>query len=137
MASSLPPSCAVGTRILMAEDDPMVAKAYQLVLEGAGFLVEQVPNGVDAFETVEIDPARFSVVISDYKMPLLTGSDLIVRLRRRGFQGPILLISGFIDHIENIDELRALGVRILAKPLRALELLKAIEESLPPGSTPS
>ena len=66
-------------RILIADDDLLMRQFLASILEGQGHSVVHAENGVDAWEKFRADPVR--IVITDWKMPELSGIDLCRRIR--------------------------------------------------------
>jgi len=81
-------------RILLVEDELDIRELIKSVLRVAAYEVVEAKNGTDAIAMVAQHP--FDLVITDYKMPLVTGSELAVRIRQLVPSLPILMITG--DH---------------------------------------
>ena len=84
----------------------------------------------EALHVFNNDPDGFDLVITDHTMPELTGMDLsreILTLR----QGqPIILLTGFSEHITE-EKARSIGIRsFIMKPLVAGELAQAVQDVL-------
>lgn len=78
-------------RVLVAEDDPIIAKLIGIHLKMAGFEVETAMNGTDAWTAFGIrDP---HLVLSDIQMPGLSGHELTTKIRAQGSGVPILLMT--------------------------------------------
>jgi len=109
---------ATGPLVLLAEDDEDLRFLLTDVLENDGYRVRPVGGGQALWRHMECalqgqdTPA---IVISDQKMPGLLGLQVLGRVRKRGWQRPLVLITAFgSDQLE--AEARAEGVRLLAKP---------------------
>lgn len=115
-----------GLRILLAEDDPLVARAALAILERASHTVTHCVDGSDAWARLSGAAAQYDVLLLDLNMPRLNGIDLIRRVRESPFRGAITVMSGRIAESERL-ELATLHVdRVLAKPFAATELLNAL-----------
>src|SRR5579872_3286323 len=68
-------------RILVVDDDPTIRNILVQVLRLQGYEVEAASNGAEALERWSGDPERFDVLITDLMMPLMTGKELIERVR--------------------------------------------------------
>lgn len=68
------------------------------------------------------------VVITDVKMPGIDGIELVERLRRIGFQNPILVISGYGDYLYVRNALKLGVVDYLLKPIKAQELNQQLKQ---------
>lgn len=118
------------TRILLAEDNDIVAETLMLVLEAKGYETRRVANGVEALST--FDAVRPDVLITDLMMPGTDGIELIRQLRRLYPRLPIVAISGGgrAGNLNLLDMVRNLGAdATLAKPIRPDDLTAAIRRA--------
>lgn len=85
--------------VLHVEDEPLVANAVRMTLEGEGWSVETCATGVAALEKLE-SGARYDVLIFDNRLPDTNGIELIRRTRALAHrqQTPIIMLSG--DDVE-------------------------------------
>ncbi len=83
--------------ILLVDDNRDGVLARRAVLEELGYQVISACCGSDALKSAEEHP--FDLVITDYKMEPMNGVEFISRLRKRGFEKPILLLSGFAEAV--------------------------------------
>src|SRR5687767_4896059 len=102
-------------RVLVADDDPAVARSLQRVLGAAGFEVILVADGNAAVE--ELKTRGFEVVLTDIHMPGTNGVDLLRLVRAYDLDVPVILMTGEpeVDTAVEAIELGALGY--LRKPL--------------------
>jgi CheY-like chemotaxis protein len=109
-----------------------VGAAIKLWLEVEGADVTYVEDGPDGIEASR--NGAFDLVIVDLSMPGLNGLKIIEALRRIQPELPIIVMSGMLhqsDGASIADEAIALGAaRVLAKPFRPSDLLRAIEAAL-------
>jgi len=82
-------------RILLVDDNSLGLAARRSVLEELGHKVHTAGTAHDALELC--GKQRFDVVVTDYKMPKMSGAEFIGRLRKQHPSTSIILISGFID----------------------------------------
>ena len=90
----------MAARILIAEDTQAHAKLIRFGLESAGFEVTVARDGRKAWMEAQLD--HFELVITDYKMPDLSGVELCQLLRQdpRYLRTPIILISAFCRELD-------------------------------------
>ncbi|MBE2215178.1 MAG: transporter substrate-binding domain-containing protein [Opitutaceae bacterium] len=113
-------------RILLAEDEPMVARTTLRLLSQMDFSATHAPDGMAAWELLERNSRAFDVLLLDVNMPRLSGVDLVRRVRRLGYAGRVVMMSGRVAE-EDIATLRALGVDyILPKPFLQGDLQTAL-----------
>ncbi|KRA62317.1 hypothetical protein ASD79_22215 [Caulobacter sp. Root655] len=109
-------------KILVAEDDVLLAHIHEVTLREAGFDVLVCQDGQQALEALDaFDP---DLLITDYLMPRMNGGDLIRAVRRRrGRRTAVLLASGRDEHLLRDDER---GDARLEKPISPARLLGAV-----------
>ncbi len=104
--------------ILLVDDDAAVRNALKFSLEMEGFSVRLYPTPEALLE--ESDLPAVGCLVIDYRMPEIDGLELVERLRNRGVDLPVLLISGRVTRSLR-DRASGLGVRdVLEKPLSDL-----------------
>lgn len=125
--------------MLIAEDDSELMQLLASTLAKDGYEVEEVTNGYDLLGRVSrITPPGqiLDLVISDIRMPYMTGLEVLSMLRRLGGHGwktPVILITAFGD-AETHAEAERLGAELFDKPFdldllraRALELANPVQ----------
>ncbi|HET9003929.1 MAG TPA: ATP-binding protein [Gemmatimonadaceae bacterium] len=120
-----PPSS--GARVLLAEDDEHVRTATHRMLAAAGYIVTDSADGRAALEAYDRADARIDVIVTDMSMPGMNGRELARALRARGDAVPIVMVSGFVDPL---DDLEIAGLSLLQKPLDGDTLIAAVEAAL-------
>ena len=118
-----------GLRVLVVDDDPVIAKVSSRILSAAGHVVTAATSSQAALEAVKRDPRAFDVIVTDETMPNMTGTALIAELRRISSFG-FVLMTGRADEVRQRAE-SLHPVQILAKPFSLQGLLEAIERASP------
>jgi DNA-binding response OmpR family regulator len=107
-------------RILIAEDDAIIADGLARSLRQGGYAVDWAPNGLDA--DAALLTATYDLLILDLGLPRLPGLEVLKRLRARGSQLPVLILTaldGTGDRVRGLD----LGADdYMAKPFELAEL---------------
>ena len=107
-------------RLLIAEDDQVLADGLLRSLRSAGYTVDQVGNGVDA--DAALDAHEFDLLILDLGLPRLHGLEVLRRLRARGSKAPVLILTA-ADSVEQRVQGLDLGADdYMAKPFSLQEL---------------
>ena len=91
-------------RLLLVEDDVMVASGMKLGLTDAGYTVDWVGSGERAEQALERD--SFDLAIVDIGLPGLNGLELTQRLRGRGLTMPVLILTArdaLHDRVQGLD----------------------------------
>lgn len=111
--------------LLLVEDDPLVREAVSEVLGAWGFKVTGCSSGTEALERLET-PDLYSALILDVSLPDISGTQIVERLRSSGSTLPIILLSGFPQHIAVKDALLDAHTRFLQKPFELQSLQKLL-----------
>jgi two-component system, OmpR family, response regulator len=91
-------------RILIAEDDPVMADGLTTSLRAQGYAVDHVADGVAADNALALHP--FDVLILDLSLPRMPGLEVLRRLRSRRSTLPVLILTahGSVDdRVEGLD----------------------------------
>jgi CheY-like chemotaxis protein len=89
------PSLSSNPKILLVDDNPDGLLVRRLLLEELGYSVQIAVNGEEGLKLFEAD--RFDVVVTDFRMPLMNGKELIERIRVLDPHARIILLSGFVE----------------------------------------
>jgi sigma-B regulation protein RsbU (phosphoserine phosphatase) len=116
-----------GVRVLVADDDPIQRDLLEIALEGWGYDVVSVANGRAAWDLLRGDET-FSILVTDWLMPELDGTDLcrLVRQSKRSRYLPILLQTSRTRHEDLVEGLNAGADAFLTKPFDRALLLAQI-----------
>ena len=113
--------------ILLVDDEPLVRRVVRLILEPHGVRCVEAQNGQEALKILDAS-YPVDLVITDNRMPVMSGQQLIARVRRSPTYGqvPILLLSGHLtDELE--AEANQPGVlACLSKPLDVGDLIETV-----------
>jgi DNA-binding response OmpR family regulator len=133
-------------RILLADDDVEMRTLLTFTLEGEGYEVIECTNGTELLEqlnTVGVPNTsqRLDLVITDLRMPGMSGLELLGRLRHRRGVPPVILITAFGDEQTHIQARQLGAAASVDKPFEMtcfLELVRALIASpSPPDNTPN
>jgi EAL domain-containing protein (putative c-di-GMP-specific phosphodiesterase class I) len=114
--------------VLVVDDDPAVGRSLQRVLESAGYEVVVADDGNVAIETLM--SRAFDVVLSDIRMPGMSGVELLSVVRAYDLDVPVILMTG-APTVETAIEAVSLGaVQYLSKPTPMDTILRAIDNAL-------
>jgi two-component system response regulator MprA len=115
-------------RVLVVEDDPDVRAALTRALSFEGYEVAIAEDGGRALEAVQNHPP--DVIVLDVMMPFVDGLETCRRLRARGDETPILMLTALGDVSDRVDGLDAGADDYLTKPFALEELLARIRALL-------
>ncbi len=109
-------------RLLLAEDDPQIARALIRAFDRGGIATEWVTDGNLADATIAAPTARLDGAVIDIGLPGRDGIDVLRRLRARGNPLPVLLLTARDDMADRVLGLDAGADDYLAKPFEMSEL---------------
>ena len=122
----------MGRRILLADDEAYVTSVISHKLQQLGDDVIVASDGQEAFELAT--QHRPDIVVSDFQMPVLTGFEMALLLKRSEQTSsiPMLMLTAR-GHLLSEAELAQTNIRaLLAKPFSSKALLAKIEELIGP-----
>ena len=114
----------LGKRILVVDDQDLVLQSVKMALTYAGHVVETATNGPEAL--VKVGAGQFDLVITDWKMPGMTGEELAHEIKQRQGLLPVILLTGYPPESQSPDI-----DFVLLKPFSIAEIRKAIETLAP------
>jgi FixJ family two-component response regulator len=121
------PADAAGT-VFVIDDDPSVRRALARQLRTAGFRVESFES---AQEYVARAPqAAIACIVTDVRMPGMSGLDLQDSLAGAGRALPMVFITGHGDIPTTVRAMKGGAINFLAKPFSEREILAAVAEAL-------
>ena len=122
--------------ILLAEDDEEMRSLLALMLRREGYLVTECPDGISLLDQLSPfflpgeEENIFDLIISDIKMPGITGMEILMGANERDDFPPIILITAFGDR-KTHDQAERLGAAALFdKPFDINDLLNSVSEIL-------
>jgi len=116
------------TRVLVVDDEEDAREMLAAILSQAGFDVDDAADGFAAL--TKVSRYRPDVVVTDLRMPGMTGVDLLQRIRRIHGDVPVILATG-LETWDLCTAAEAYGaVTCLIKPIELDELIWNIEMAL-------
>lgn len=113
-------------RILVVEDEKALAHMIALMLGGPAAKVARAANGWEALMRIGATDQPFDVVVTDHRMPRMTGLELVRHLKKKNFGGKILVLSAHLaeEEIRSYEELNV--DMMMTKPFDFDELQQAM-----------
>lgn len=109
-----------GATILLVDDNPHGLIARRTVLEELGFHIHTAEDGEDALNV--LSEQRIDLVITDFRMPKMDGTELIARIRTVRPDMPVILLSGFVEPLGLTEQTTGADI-VLAKSAGELGFL--------------
>jgi DNA-binding NtrC family response regulator len=114
-------------RILVVDDDPGQRSLLQSYLAGNGFEIVLADSGESALE--KLSSGKFDMLISDVRMPGLSGLETLRLVRAQFASLPVLLVTAYADIREAVVAMRDGALNYLAKPIDLDELLASVRQA--------
>jgi len=128
-------------RILVAEDDDEMRALLTWRLANAGFEVAECNHGIDLINRIDpigelVPPESFDLIISDVRMPGITGLEVLDDVQRCGTKcPPVILITAFGDQETHRQAHKLGAAAMFDKPFDIGELLTKVDELIPPSNS--
>jgi DNA-binding response OmpR family regulator len=122
-------------RILVAEDDYEMCRLIAAALRRAGYSVTMCANGINLLDQLgsyllDRGEDTYSLIITDIRMPGVTGMEILAGMSRVEGAPPIILITAFGDDETHLEAARLGAVRVLDKPFEMGTLLDLVQKTL-------
>jgi two-component system, cell cycle sensor histidine kinase and response regulator CckA len=129
-ATTMAPGPAVSHRetLLLVDDEPAVRRTVAKLLERGGFRVVQAGSGREAITLLDNQRMPIDALVTDVRMPGMSGVELVKSLADRGIDLPVLFISGQIDDPIPVSWPSDKPRRFLRKPFQGDELTVEVRE---------
>jgi len=114
-------------RVLIVDDDSGQRSLLDSFLRGQGFEIVLAESGERALEL--LPAGKFSMMISDVRMPGLSGLETLRRVRPQFPSLPVLLVTAYADIREAVGAMRDGALNYLAKPIDLDELLATVRQA--------
>jgi DNA-binding NtrC family response regulator len=114
--------------ILHVDDEASIGLILQDTLERAGHRAvgaQSVPEALQVLAQEEVD-----LIISDYRMPGLTGLEFLSLLAREGYDIPLIMLTGYASIEHAVASIKAGAVDYITKPIRPEQLKLAVDQAL-------
>ncbi len=115
-------------KLLVVDDDANVQEILKLYLERENFSVSLLDNGKDALDAVETD--GFDLIILDIMMPELEGWEVLEKLRIKGIDAPVILLTARSQEYDRVRGLELGADDYIVKPFSPLEVLARVKAVL-------
>lgn len=119
-------------KILIVDDEPDIRTMITSLIDAKLSMCEitTASNGLDGF--IECQKEKFDLIITDYKMPFMTGAAMVIGIRTKeneNTQTPIVMLSAFIDTALKV-KLKIQNVKFVEKPFTPDDFIDVIRTYL-------
>jgi DNA-binding response OmpR family regulator len=115
-------------RVLVVDDDKDTRILVVDILEGDGYQVHSCPTGEQALEI--LGEASFDLILSDIKMPGITGIELLRHVRKSGLSTMVILMTAYASVETAIQALRGEAFDYLIKPFSLPEFRQRVRQAV-------
>ena len=139
IATSTPTIAPLGQRvarprILVAEDDAEMRRLVVSTLVVAGYDVTEARDGMELLDIIEA-PARrgvdaFAAIVSDIRMPWLSGMDILAAMQVATCRTPVVLITAFGDEYVHAEGHELGAFAVMDKPFEMDRLVQTIARAI-------
>ena len=121
-------SKSVRSTVLIVDDEKSIRESLRMILEHEGYRVVEAGGGSKALEVVRAESPR--AILLDIKMPEMDGMELLRALKNRGYEMPVLMITGHGDVATAVDAIRAGAFDFFEKPLQRDRVLVSLRNAV-------
>lgn len=119
-------------KILIVDDEPDILDTLEQLIEIklSACDITKASNGLDGF--TETQKAKFDLIITDHKMPFMTGAAFIIGMRTKDTKNkdtPVIMLSAHIDH-DIRKKLGVQNVKFMEKPLSPDDFISIVRTYL-------
>ena len=118
---------STSSRILIVDDDHAQRSLLETFLQSQGFPTHQAASGEAALQLLLEE--KFALMISDVRMPGMSGLETLRRVRQKHPDLPVLLVTAFADIRSAVTAMRDGAVNYLAKPIDLDELIATVRRA--------
>ncbi len=121
--------CAVSrASILVVDDEPAIRESLRMVLEFEGYRVEEAAHGLEALQKTRERPP--DAILLDLRMPEMDGLETLKSLRERGYEMPVIVLSGHADVATAVEATRRGAFDFFEKPLQRERVLLSLRNAV-------
>ncbi len=115
-------------RILIVEDERLIRWSLRQKFEGLGFQVTEVENGSSALRA--LDAGVFDLIMLDYRLPDLTGLEILTRIRETDRDVVVIMMTAFSTIESAVDAMKLGAYDYITKPFEMDQLLRTVNKAL-------
>ena len=114
--------------ILVVEDDTDIREGIDIYLRNQGYVVFQAGDGVEGLEIIEKEEVHLAIV--DIMMPRMDGITMMMKVREKGYDFPVIMLSAKSEEVDKIMGLNMGADDYVTKPFTTMELLARVNSHL-------
>jgi len=122
------PNQTAAKKLLVIDDEPVIRDGVRRILESADFHVETFASGHPALERIKQE--TFDLVITDLKMPGISGTDVLKAIKEIQPDLPVIFITGYASVDSAVEAMKLGASDYIAKPFTPEEMLSTVKLAL-------
>ena len=115
-------------RILVVEDDKDSREGIEIYLRNQGYMVFQAGDGVEGLQVIAQEEIHLAIV--DIMMPRMDGITMMMKVRDKGYDFPVIMLSAKSEEVDKIMGLNMGADDYVTKPFTTMELLARVNSHL-------
>jgi two-component system response regulator AtoC len=116
----------MSARILVVEDEDKLRRVIELQLKAAGFEVDQAGSAEAGLKLAD----RADLIVTDLRLPGLTGIELLGQIRRQNSRTPVIVMTAFATVENAVEAMKSGAVDFLPKPFSLDHLMAVVTKAL-------
>ena len=114
--------------ILIVEDDKEIREGIEIYLKNQGYSVTQAADGIEGLQKIESE--EFHLAIVDIMMPRMDGITMMMKVREKGYEFPVIMLSAKSEEVDKILGLNMGADDYVTKPFTPMELLARVNSQM-------
>ena len=115
-------------RILIIEDEKLIRWSLRQQFQDEGYLVEDTETGAEGL--TKLEQAIFDLVMLDYKLPDLTGLEVLRRIREQDEDIVVLIMTAYSNVEDAVEAMRLGAYDYVSKPFKIDQLMLTVHKAL-------
>jgi DNA-binding NtrC family response regulator len=115
-------------KILIVDDEKKIRHLLSIMLERAGHAIVQAEDGLEALQLLEAAPV--DIVITDIRMPRMSGTEMLKKIKAAGYSCPVIFITAFATVESAVEVMRLGAADYITKPFEEERILLTVERTL-------
>jgi DNA-binding NtrC family response regulator len=115
-------------KLLVIDDEPVIREGVRRILESGSYHVETFSSGIAALERIKQE--AFDLVITDLKMPGMSGMEVLKAIKEIQPDLPVIFITGYSSVDSAVEVMKLGAVDYIAKPFTPEEMLSTVKLAL-------
>ncbi|MBN2106353.1 MAG: sigma-54-dependent Fis family transcriptional regulator [Deltaproteobacteria bacterium] len=115
-------------KILIVDDEKKMRHILQIILEQKGYRTEQASNGSEALELIK--KYHYAMVITDLKMPVMDGQELIREIKKIDPDYPVVVLTAYGSIDSAVGAIREGAIDYITKPFEEEKILLTVQRSI-------